>query len=80
MESQYGAKVDETLKLVFGHSGFRSNQREIVMSFLGGKDCFVLIPTGAFSRKCPRPFIAVSMHCLILSMFLLICVDRCRWR
>jgi RecQ family ATP-dependent DNA helicase len=46
VEAQYGAKIDETLRNVFHHTSFRSNQREIVTSFLGGKDCFVLIPTG----------------------------------
>lgn len=46
VEDKYGAKIDACLRDVFGHGGFRQNQREIVRTFLGGEDCFVLIPTG----------------------------------
>jgi bloom syndrome protein len=32
---------------VFGHRGFRGEQRKVVAAALEGKDVFVLMPTGA---------------------------------
>ncbi len=47
------AKLDQSLKRilreVFGHSEFRGKQLEAVSLAMSGKDCFVLMPTGALT-------------------------------
>jgi len=41
------ARVDTTLRDVFGFPSFRPGQREIVTASLSGKDCVGIMPTGA---------------------------------
>lgn len=40
------------LQTVFGYSAFRGEQQEIIESLIEGKDCLVLMPTGAGKSLC----------------------------
>jgi len=42
----------ETLRNVFGYSGFRPHQEEIVAALVRGEDAFVLMPTGGGKSLC----------------------------
>ncbi len=42
----------DTLRDVFGHSGFRPGQRETIDAFLGGRDGVVILPTGGGKSLC----------------------------
>lgn len=44
--------VAQTLASVFGFSSFRPQQREIVTGLIGGRDAFVLMPTGGGKSLC----------------------------
>lgn len=44
--------VKENLKKIFGFNQFRGNQEVIVDSILGGKNTFVIMPTGAGKSLC----------------------------
>ncbi|XP_049851512.1 uncharacterized protein LOC126326125 [Schistocerca gregaria] len=46
VEEVYGKQIESCLRDVFHHAEFRPPQKEIVLCFLGGHDCFVLMPTG----------------------------------
>src|SRR5256885_5688015 len=45
-------RIYETLRTVFGYEMFRPLQEEIVRSVLGGRDVFVLVPTGGGKSLC----------------------------
>lgn len=47
MESSALASPEAVLSEVFGFSGFRPGQREVIDAVLQGKDCIALMPTGA---------------------------------
>ena len=40
------------LKKIFGFDQFKGNQLEIIKALLGGKDCFVIMPTGGGKSMC----------------------------
>ena len=44
--------IDHTLRTVFGYTGFRPGQREIVAHVVSGGDAFVLMPTGGGKSLC----------------------------
>lgn len=45
-------EILETLKKFFGFNGFKGNQEQIIKSLLGGKDTFVIMPTGGGKSLC----------------------------
>jgi len=66
--------VSRTLRQVFGLTGFRPLQREIVETLLAGQDAFVLMPTGGGKSLCYqlpallRPGLAIVVSPLISLM------------
>jgi superfamily II DNA helicase RecQ len=45
-------KFDLVNLKVFGHRGFRPQQKDIVMQAVAGRDLFVLMPTGGGKSLC----------------------------
>ncbi|HEY5719597.1 MAG TPA: RecQ family ATP-dependent DNA helicase, partial [Gammaproteobacteria bacterium] len=68
------SELDAALQRVFGFSGFRPYQREIVADLVGGRDAFVLLPTGGGKSLCYqlpallRPGTAIVVSPLIALM------------
>jgi len=64
----------EALRRVFGYEAFRAPQGEIISAVMAGKDCFVLMPTGAGKSICYqipaliRPGVAIVVSPLISLM------------
>ena len=44
--------LQESLKKFFGFSSFKGRQEEVIQSVLGGKDTFVIMPTGGGKSMC----------------------------
>ena len=42
----FGGDVHSALKRYFGFEAFKGNQEAIIRTLLGGRDVFVLMPTG----------------------------------
>ncbi len=42
-------KIQDVNKIIFGHPEFRWQQKQIINAVLSGKDCLVIMPTGAGS-------------------------------
>lgn len=45
-------EILETLKNFFGFDGFKGNQEKIIKNLLGGRDTFVIMPTGGGKSLC----------------------------
>jgi ATP-dependent DNA helicase RecQ len=62
------------LKQVFGYTGFRPHQEEIIRDALAGRDVFALLPTGGGKSLCfqlpalARPGLTVVISPLIALM------------
>ena len=52
MNSDISISLKATLKEVFGYNQFRGNQEKIIDNLLGGKNTFVIMPTGAGKSLC----------------------------
>ena len=45
-------QIDDLLRRVFGHQGFRAHQREVCEAVAGGRDVLLVMPTGAGKSLC----------------------------
>jgi len=66
--------IHATLRRVFGFHGFRASQQDIVEDLIGGRDAFVLMPTGGGKSLCyqlpalHRPGVGIVVSPLISLM------------
>jgi len=68
METGTDNKLKDTLKRVFGYDTFRGMQEQIIQNVMGGKDTFVIMPTGAGKSLCYQlPAIAKEGTAIVIS-------------
>lgn len=66
--------LKDKLKEIFGYSGFRGNQETVIRNILGGRNTFVIMPTGAGKSLCyqlpamVQPGLAIVISPLIALM------------
>lgn len=66
-----------TLHKVFGFSGFRPNQEEIVRAILDGRDVFAVMPTGGGKSLCYQlPAVILRGTALVLSPLIALMKDQ----
>ena len=65
------------LQTVFGFSGFRSNQQEIVEAILAGRDVFAVMPTGGGKSLCYQlPASLLAGGCVVVSPLISLMKDQ----
>jgi ATP-dependent DNA helicase RecQ len=70
-------EINETLKRVFGITGFRGSQKEIITHILSGKNCLVLMPTGMGKSLCYQlPAVMSDKLTLVISPLISLMKDQ----
>ena len=70
-------RLHEALQNIFGFPDFRPNQREIVEAVLGGRDAFVVMPTGGGKSLCYQlPAHLQAGTCLVVSPLISLMKDQ----
>ena len=64
--TQNNSELIKNLKEHFGFDGFKYPQEEIINSLLGGKDTFVIMPTGGGKSLCYQLPALISKGCAII--------------